>query len=135
MEQDYKIYKKWKIVYQTVLNDIIKNRINTQEIIEVLNRNKCSKRVFYYEDYMFSGNDTYSDMIEELHQQCFELAERVGGGEGEGEYFCEVVHIKPLNTYIEHTGTYYSYNGIDYLTDYYQVYPKQVLKTIYVTEK
>jgi len=135
MEQDYKINKLNPLNVLEFLNDIIHQRINTQEVVEVLNRNRCNKRVFYYEDYMFSDNDTYSDMIDELHSQCFELAERVGGGEGEGEYFCEVIHIKPLNTYIEHTGNYYSYNGIDYLTDYYQVYPKQILKTIYVTKK
>lgn len=135
MEKDYKLKGFNPVNVLEFLNDIIQQRITTSEVIQVLNENNSHKKVFYYEDFLFYDYNTYSDCIEDLHNQCFELAHKQGGGEGEGEYFCEIIHIKPLGTYIEHTGSYYSYNGIDYLTEYYQVYPKQVLQTIYTKEE
>jgi hypothetical protein len=115
------------------LKGIINLELTTSEIIEILNKNNFCSNLYYGEDSFFTAiplNEIYHEICG-LEKQCFELATRQGGREGEGDEFFEVIKIKPLDTYLKHDGSYYSYSGVEYLNDFYQVYPKQVVETHY----
>jgi hypothetical protein len=60
------------------------------------------------------------------------------GGEGAGEDYREVFHLKEHGVYIEIAGTYYSHNGVEYYGSWdehvYQVFPAVSLEKVYWTE-
>ena len=71
------------------------------------------------------------DLLKSLEDKIFESVEQCGGGEGEGEKYYEVYYIKPLDMYIRRDGSYYSYSGVESLTDFYEVTKKTRLVDYY----
>ncbi len=109
--------------------NIINKKIDTSEVITFLNETSLCEIQLDYQS--ITSHSNYSSEVKKLEDKCFHIKDVEGGGEGEGEYYHEVIYIPPLNTYILHTGTYYSYDGVSYLSEYYQCEPKDVIKTEY----
>lgn len=61
------------------------------------------------------------------------LVYREGGNEGEGEYVARVWHFTKHDVYLRATASYYSYVGIEHWSDFEEVFPKTVQRTIYET--
>lgn len=53
------------------------------------------------------------------------------GGEGQGEKYYSVHHFKDHNVYIKINGYYQSHYGVEFNNPPYEVFPKQITKTIY----
>jgi hypothetical protein len=109
---------------------IINKELTISDVIEYLNENKFYEKQRDDESYSEIGEE-YDSEVYDLEKQCFKIVDVKGGGEGGGEYYHEVLHILPLDTYIMHEGSYFSYNGVDYLQKYYQCAPVEVTTIVY----
>lgn len=103
--------------------------MNGQELIGILESKSNGEEKFW----------ELVDQLEESDQELglgpIETVEEVGGGEGGGEEVVRVFHFKDHDVFIEITGSYYSYDGINWEEGVFtQVYPKQVMVTQYVKE-
>lgn len=54
-----------------------------------------------------------------------------GGYEGGGEYVECVLHFPEYETYVQFTGSYYSYDGTNWDDEYTEVHPKEKVVTVY----
>ena len=64
----------------------------------------------------------------------YETVESEGGYEGGGEDYYRVKYFKLHDVYIKTEGWYYSYDGVN-VDDYgYEVFPKDIMTTIYLSK-
>ena len=82
-------------------------------------------------DMLYNGNP--SNAIKDFLKNEIQIVKDEGGGEGGGEYCFQVIHFKSKDVYLGINGTYYSYDGHYWPDPYYQVFPKEVTVTEYVT--
>lgn len=59
------------------------------------------------------------------------IVDEVGGHEGGGDYAMRVVHFKDHNVFLKLTGSYSSYEGTDWDSDWKEVVPKEKMITVY----
>ena len=78
-------------------------KLNCNEILEVLKEKLENVSTFAYEDY--DEEELGLGKIEEIYQH---------GGEGEGSNWWSVKFFKDHNVYIKVSGYYTSYNGTDF---------------------
>lgn len=139
---NYQAEKDFLAKYRTFLENIRDGKLtDIDQILNFINKSPFSlfERQFEYEHSLLprdlqdivSEDSQYSDIFQ-LEEKVFEEADVTGGSEGAGEYYREVVKIIPLGLFIAHTGTYYSYDGVSYLGQFYEVEYKQVTTWEYV---
>lgn len=124
--------------YKSIL--LIKKPTQEDKDEFLLNFNKLipSSDAFYecYIYYSLLPTCTYlknedEPLLRSLEDKIFQSIEVYEGGEGEGEKYYEVYHIKPLDMYIRRDGTYYSYSGVESLSKFYEVTKKTRLVDFY----
>lgn len=100
-------------------------------IAQALGTELSTKNGYGFHDAAYRCNDSISDQFD------IELLEEFGG-EGEGNVYYYVFKIIDKQTdetvYIKFDGFYDSWNGTEWETDCFFVYPKQKTITVYVTE-
>jgi hypothetical protein len=58
-----------------------------------------------------------------------------GGHEGGGDYVCGVIHFTEYDLYLKIEGYYSSHYSTEFNDDWFQVYPKQKMITLYEIDK
>jgi len=100
--------------------------MNYEEIIKKFEELGINPRMVGYGDY---ESDEQYDFIKSLGQ-CKEV-EHIGGGEGGGEDVERVFFFTDHNIYIRIIGFYCSGEGTDWDSEFTQVFPRKVIKTVY----
>lgn len=60
-----------------------------------------------------------------------EMVYEKGGGEGGGQHVEKVFYFKAFDVYVKITGSYYSYDGTTWDSDFYEVIPHEVVSIEY----
>jgi hypothetical protein len=69
--------------------------------------------------------------LTELELKLFEIVDSYGGYEGAGEEYYTVFKVVPYNRFLKQTGIYTSYDGVQELSKLYEVWPREVVNTVY----
>lgn len=102
-------------------------KLTVKEIISRLKELDITPFDFATEDF------DVDDFIKEFGE--YETVDSEGGYEGGGEEYYRVKYFKTHGVYIQTDGWYYSYDGVN-VDDYgYEVFPKDVVRTIYLTKE
>ena len=99
--------------------------MNFQEIKAKIDELEITKNDFAYE-WDDETNDPIFGKVKDVERK---------GGEGQGEAWHLIRHFVDHNVYIRLKGFYSSYDGANFNRyDYEEVFPEQVIKTIYKTK-
>ena len=75
-------------------------------------------------------NEEYKE-LETLYEALFKIIDIIGGSEGDGRYYAEIIYVIPYDIYIKRVASYYLYDGLDYFQDFYIVEKKQRMVEYY----
>jgi len=99
-------------------------KLTGKQILEKLSEAKISYEAIAYMDY--DSEELGLGPVEEVDQY---------GGEGQGEEWYSVQYFKDHGVYIQIDGYYQSHYGCDFDNAPYEVEPKEVTVTKYVSKK
>ncbi len=85
----------------------------------------------YYDEYLENCTEEEYKELETLSVQLYQIIDIIGGSEGDGERYEEIIYVIPYDIYIKRVASYYSYDGLDYFQDFYIVEKKQRMVEYY----
>lgn len=119
--------------------DAITEQISFEEFLEKFNelvdyQHVSDRAVYSIVDYNYSNKEerAYSNIVQDNEDEVLDLVEEIGGHEGAGEEYYKVYLVKPYKRYIRQDGSYYSYNGVEDCTNFYEVVPVKIEVIEYV---
>lgn len=106
--------------------------MQVEQILEIINEHIEGHEADDLENYQLEDVEGAEGLV-------FNFIDGVGGREGGGEEVWRVIEAEVKETgekfYFEIVGWYGSGYGTEYQGDWYQVWPQEVMKTIYVDKK
>lgn len=109
----------------------IAQTISLDDFLSELNEVFPKGRFEWFEEYLDNCTDEIYTELQELKDLLFTFVHSLGGGEGDGVEYEEVVYLNSYNVYIRRNASYYSYHGLDYFQDFYIVEKKQRMVEYY----
>ena len=109
----------------------ITQTISLDDFLSELNEVFPKGRFEWFEEYLDNCTDEIYTELQELKDLLFTFVHSVGGGEGSGVEYEEVLYLNSYNVYIRRNASYYSYHGLDYFQDFYVVTKKQKIIDVY----
>ena len=105
--------------------------MEAKELIEKLNQTISDNDIYIGEIAVDGDLEEISEKMETPIKHVYQE----GGHEGGGDYVCGVIHFTEYDIYLKIEGYYCSHNGTEFDDDWFQVFPKQKMITVYETAK
>lgn len=114
-----------------LFKNAVAKTMDTPDFLIQLNEIFPKSSFGYYGGYSSNfTNEEYKE-LETLYKALFKIIDIIGGSEGDGEYYAEIIYVIPYDIYIKRVASYYSYDGLDYFQDFYIVEKKQRMVEYY----